>query len=193
MNISSLQPLNERKYLFIVFATILSAILLMASIGPSLLAAATDDEDEELEDLLDEVKDALEKYEDPLVAIADGYAPTEECVFSPAGTMGFHYANFAEVDGVIDPFQPEVLVYLPTDDGLKLVAVEYIADVAGLTVFGQPMAPGPFPGLHELHVWFFEDNPTGIFQDWNPAISCFGEVDDDSDSDSDSGSDDDSS
>jgi len=42
MNISSLQPLNEKKNIYIVFATILAAVLVMASIGPSLLAAGDD-------------------------------------------------------------------------------------------------------------------------------------------------------
>lgn len=48
MNISSLQPLNERKYLYVIFATILAAVLLTASIGPSFLASASDDDDEEV-------------------------------------------------------------------------------------------------------------------------------------------------
>ena len=44
MNITSIQPLNEKKYLYVVFATILSAVLLMASFGPSILASASDDD-----------------------------------------------------------------------------------------------------------------------------------------------------
>ena len=44
MNIGSLQPLNERKYLYIVSATILAAILVVASIGSLFLAAASDDD-----------------------------------------------------------------------------------------------------------------------------------------------------
>lgn len=46
LNIGSLQPFNERKYLYIVSATILAAVLLMASIGPSMLASASDDDGE---------------------------------------------------------------------------------------------------------------------------------------------------
>ncbi len=42
MNVGSLQPLNEKKSIYIVFATILAAVLVMASIGPSLLAAGDD-------------------------------------------------------------------------------------------------------------------------------------------------------
>ena len=46
MNIGSLQPLKERKYLYIVSATILAAILVVASIGSLFLAAASDDDGE---------------------------------------------------------------------------------------------------------------------------------------------------
>lgn len=46
MSVSSLQLLNEKKYVYIVFAASLAAVLLMASIGPSLLASASDDDDD---------------------------------------------------------------------------------------------------------------------------------------------------
>ena len=45
-------------------------------------------------------------------------------------------------------------------------------------LFGQtfdgPM-PGHIPGMPwhwDLHVWVWAHNPTGMFQPWNPAISC---------------------
>ncbi|HYT65808.1 MAG TPA: hypothetical protein VEL51_05285 [Vicinamibacterales bacterium] len=40
--------------------------------------------------------------------------------------------------------------------------------------FNGPM-PGHVPGMPwhwDLHVWIWANNPTGIFQQWNPAISC---------------------
>jgi len=40
MNTSSLLRINGSKYVYIVFATILAAVLLTVSIGPSLLARA---------------------------------------------------------------------------------------------------------------------------------------------------------
>jgi hypothetical protein len=46
------------------------------------------------------------------------------------------------------------------------------------TLFGQtfngPMA-GHVPGMPwhwDLHAWIWANNPTGIFEPWNPAISC---------------------
>ena len=40
--------------------------------------------------------------------------------------------------------------------------------------FNGPM-PGHFPGMPwhwDLHVWVWANNPTGMFESWNPAISC---------------------
>jgi hypothetical protein len=46
------------------------------------------------------------------------------------------------------------------------------------TLFGQtfqgPM-PGHFPGMPwhwDLHVWVWANNPSGMFAQWNPALSC---------------------
>ena len=46
---------------------------------------------------LAKVKQATARYHDVAVAEADGYVSTEECVFSPDGTMGIHYVNFARL------------------------------------------------------------------------------------------------
>lgn len=45
MNLSSFQPLTEKKYIYIGFGAIVATILVMATIGPSLLVAASDDDD----------------------------------------------------------------------------------------------------------------------------------------------------
>ena len=45
-------------------------------------------------------------------------------------------------------------------------------------VFDHPFlgpVPGHFPGMpwhRELHAWIWANNPTGMFEPWNPAISC---------------------
>ena len=70
---------------------------------------------------------------------------------------------------------------------MKLVAVEYFSvdadqDLATAgdrpSVLGHPF-DGPMPGhtptmpIHyDLHVWVAENNPAGVFAQWNPAISC---------------------
>jgi hypothetical protein len=119
------------------------------------------------------------------------------CIDNPAGGMGIHYVNLGLVGNpALEPTSPEALVYRPTPDGdLKLVAVEYVIlestwradhpdpnDVP--TLFGQDFErlPGPgevqpqnrygLPAFYELHLWLWEDNPTGMFEDWNPNVSC---------------------
>ena len=101
--------------------------------------------------------------------------------------MGYHYANFGLMaDPTIDPLRPEVLLYLPDANGnLELVGVEYLkfdADGSLLTdddrpsFFGQPFN-GPMPGHnprmpvhYDLHVWVAEQNPSGVYAQWNPAL-----------------------
>lgn len=134
---------------------------------------------------------ATAKYLDEAAAIAAGYLPTEDCVASPDGVMGLHYVNPGLIqDPTLDPTAPEVLQYIPTDDGVRLIAVEYmfaigppggeIPDPApdAPSLFGQtfvgPMAGhGPdAPPHYDMHVWLWEDNPDGVFADFNPALTC---------------------
>jgi hypothetical protein len=97
-------------------------------------------------------------------------------------------------DGVIDASLPEILVYEPQMDGsLQLVAAEYLvfqdawtaagnAELPSLA--GQPffaMADDPatpmdeaheFEPHYELHVWTARDNPSGLFAEFNPNVTC---------------------
>ena len=81
---------------------------------------------------------ATARFLDVNEALEDGYVSTEECVESPAGTMGIHYINLDLIlDPGLDPATPEVLLYANTKDELRLVAVEYLAPI------GPPGAPVP--------------------------------------------------
>ncbi|MBB6122098.1 hypothetical protein [Nocardiopsis algeriensis] len=133
-------------------------------------------------------KEAGEKYRDVSRAIADGYVPDDECVQSPEGAMGFHYANRDLIDRELDVREPEVLVYQPDGyGGHKLVALEYYfvdedqdpsTDGDRPSLFGQPFdgpdeAQGPgLPVNYTLHVWLWQHNPSGMFAPFNPAGSC---------------------
>ncbi|MBS9524849.1 hypothetical protein KIH41_14870 [Litoribacter ruber] len=132
------------------------------------------------------VRKATAKYQRVEVAVADGYELASPCVATAAGGMGFHYVNFALMDGILDPSKPEALVYEPLPNGrLKLGAIEYIVvdsllDVRGVApMFGRvPMdnhlqgAPLGFPHF-QLHVWVWTHNPAGVYTPFNPKVRCF--------------------
>ena len=109
------------------------------------------------------------------------------CIETPGvGVMGIHYVNGALVsDGIVDAVTPEALVYQPIGNGkLRLVAVEYIvfysmwAGSSKPSLFGQDFklvwTPNRYgiPAFYELHAWVWQNNPSGMFRDWNPSGSC---------------------
>ena len=109
------------------------------------------------------------------------------CVSHPsAGAMGYHYFS-AELmaDNAVDALEPEALVYAPAaDGGLKLVAVEWVvrgpdSNPPGVSeppsVLGMEMhilVPPPGPAFYLMHAWVWANNPAGMFEDWNPEVSC---------------------
>lgn len=133
------------------------------------------------------VRAATAAYHDVATATVDGYIPTDTCVSSPAGAMGYHYVEPSLLDQPIDLRHPAILVYQPTEGGRKLVALEYFkvdedqstaTDTDRPSLLGQafqgPMV-GHEPGMpihYDLHVWAWQNNPTGMFAQWNPRGSC---------------------
>jgi hypothetical protein len=139
--------------------------------------------------LVETAKAATRHFRDVNVAIAEGYGEFLGCVSGPGtGAMGVHYANGALVgDGVLDADRPAVLVYEPRPfGGLGLVAVEYLvlADlwhaehetppVLEGQVFHYTGSPNRYglPAFYALHVWVWKHNPSGMFADWNPNVTC---------------------
>ncbi len=140
---------------------------------------------------LDADRQASDKYHDVNVAIADGYEATDNCVSSPEGAMGFHYVNPELArDPSLDINKPEILLYIPTEDGVKLGGIEYSLGIgapgdpipdpppAAPVMFGQtfhgPMeshGPGG-PPHYDLHVWVWDENPQGTFVNFNASLSC---------------------
>lgn len=127
--------------------------------------------------LVAQVRQATVQYQDYNVALADGFFNTEACVSIPGvGGMGVHFVRFDRLDGDFNPLEPEVLVYeIKKDGGYKLVAVEYLYVGASAPMFAGEVMFHPF---HEpfadyaLHVWAWKANPAGLFEDWNPNVSC---------------------
>jgi hypothetical protein len=131
-------------------------------------------------ELLKDVRNATARYHSRTQAINAGYVPDTHCVSAPGlGGMGYHWVNPSLVDPVFDPLKPEVVLYATGSDGeLHLVALEYIVINTGQVApkFGtQPFNVGgtPVPAPHwSLHVWLYENNPSGMFTPFNPNISC---------------------
>jgi hypothetical protein len=133
------------------------------------------------------------RYQDVARAEAAGYARFTDaagvaCIDKPgAGGMGTHYVSSGVGDTVLDPANPEALVYETLPDGaLRLVAAEYIVFAeawdathnAPPSMFGQRFALVPaenrygIPAFYELHAWLWKLNPRGLFDDWNPRVTC---------------------
>ncbi len=152
---------------------------------------------EKLSPELMSARDALAKYADPLVAVRDGYFSTVACVDFPhggkdgpvdypPGAMGIHFLNPAHIGPQLDPAKPQVLLYEEVDGKLKLTGAEWFMPVAAAggkapAIFGQTLA-GPMDGHepimpaalrhYDLHVWFWKDNPRGMFTSTNAAVKC---------------------
>jgi hypothetical protein len=116
-------------------------------------------------------------------AVADGWGAVvvSPCVEHPElGGMGHHYVNLGLMDGELDPVQPEVLLYEPTrSGGLRLVGVEYVVPFGVVPetgpapeLFGETFVPSEGAGGWALHMWTWRHNPSGLFADFNPRVSC---------------------
>jgi hypothetical protein len=140
---------------------------------------------------------ALEKYQDPIVAVHDGYFSTLGCVDYPKGGagmgemaykpggMGVHFLNSALIGPMLDSLKPQVLIYEPVGDRLRLVAAEWFVPTAiakeAPMIFGTKL-DGPMEGhapvlpaeLHhwDLHVWLWKANPNGLMHPTNSTIKC---------------------
>jgi hypothetical protein len=98
------------------------------------------------------------------------------CFTSPDGSMGFHFRNLSKV-GTLNPTEPQFVMYEPQKDGsMRLVGVEFIALGAPTdtppVLFGQPFQWNSTFGIWALHVWAWRENPSGLYANWNPKVSC---------------------
>jgi hypothetical protein len=150
--------------------------------------ARSDDRSRPATGLVREVREATRDFFDVSVAKAAGYASAGSCVSGPQeGAMGIHYPNGTLVgDGVLDASRPEILIYELRGSRMRLLGVEFIvlADAWNAANAGPPVLMGQhfnyvaapnrygLPSFYELHVWAWKDNPSGMFADWNPTVSC---------------------
>jgi hypothetical protein len=125
---------------------------------------------------------AVAPYRDFNAAAAAGYTTqlTDCMVMPPLGGMGFHFGKAALIDGTLNVAAPEVLLYQPLADGSKqFVGVEFIIpytihsrSAAPPVLFGHQLKQNDTFQLWALHAWVGIDNPSGLFADWNPNVSC---------------------
>lgn len=163
----------KRKAL-VVFGIVIVLALVLATVAQ---AAGQND--------LARVRKATAQFQNPEAAQAAGYdllPGLDYCFDNPGiGGMGFHYINTSLLDTTVELLRPEAMVYAPTRKGLQLGAVEYIVpagpwDAAGNTLppmlMGRRFHLNEALGVYVLHAWIWKHNPAGVFEDWNPRVSC---------------------
>ena len=139
---------------------------------------------------LAQIRHATAAYHRLDVAIAAGYqlgyrGLVTGCISHPTdGAMGYHFFNEDLMDDAReDPLRPEGLVYAPGPNGqLRLVGVEWVVPPDVWEASGNPGVPSvlgmdmhvlnPALGWYIHHAWIWKHNPSGVFADWNPNVSC---------------------
>ena len=133
---------------------------------------------------LAQIRSATEQFQRPEMAQAAGYSfisSLNDC--NPSfGGAGYQYINIGLIDTSVDLLHPEAMIYVPGRNGtLQLGAVEYIVPVAAWNaihtaewprIMDQQFQLNPGLGVYILHIWVWTDNPSGIFEAWNPNVAC---------------------
>jgi hypothetical protein len=161
-------------------------LLLVGMIVLLILVAATSVLASGVESDLAQVRAATARFHRPEAAQAEGWdlVPGLDYCFNNPGTgaMGYHYINVSKLDTTVEMLAPEAMVYAPGPHGkLQLGAVEYIVPAAAWdaeghaelpSVLGQSFHLNEALGVYVLHAWIWKHNAAGIFEDWNPDVSC---------------------
>src|SRR5690242_5942881 len=104
-----------------------------------------------------------------------------------AGGMGYHFGNTNLFDATVDLLNPETVISEPQAGGhMRLVGMEYIVPLDAWSaakhdltdpndvpqLLGQKFTRHSFLPIFKLHIWLWQNNPSGTFADWNPKVSC---------------------
>src|SRR6478672_12147823 len=104
-----------------------------------------------------------------------------------AGGMGYHFGNTNLFDATVDLLNPETVIYEPQAGGhMRRVGMEYIVPLDAWAaakhdlndpndvpqLLGQRFTRHSFLPIFKLHIWLWQNNPSGTFADWNPKVSC---------------------
>lgn len=165
---------------FKFYAAILSLLLLISS-------CAKEDESpevelraiESVEGQLERLTQKMQRYYNFKVAEAQKFVQVSPYV----PNMGIHYGRLDRFDGKFELEKPEILLYLPDENGtMTFVGVEY-----AVPVDFSPEPPEGFLGDEDhwhynphvapdlggswtLHAWVIMDNPDGVFSASNPDV-----------------------
>lgn len=127
---------------------------------------------------LGRLRNAVTKFRSADEMVAREWSTIIPCRFKKnAGGQGVHYINVGMVSqGIIDELQPSILMYETQKNGkTRLIGVEWGVPLVGETppeIHGLPFHKNLRDGLWVLHIWMPENNPSGMFADWNPNVSC---------------------
>lgn len=153
--------------------------------GPSLSEAAPITDESQLSDL----RRVTAKFHSIDAAKEAGYSTqiTPCWAHHSAGGMGYHFGNTNLFDATVDLLNPETVIYEPQAGGhMRLVGMEYIVPLAAWAganhdlnnpndvpqLLGQRFTRHSFLPIFKLHIWLWQNNPSGTFADWNPKVSC---------------------
>ena len=144
----------------------------------ALLAGCGNDSGTEAQDLAT-LRSLTEPYRSFDAGKAAGYdAPFMGCFANDSGAMGIHYQNTG-IDLTDTPTvsKPPFLMYEPLQDGtMQLVGVEYVKAAPSTdpapTLFEQSFTYNTGLQVWALHVWLWKSNPSGLYANWNPTVSC---------------------
>lgn len=137
------------------------------------------------QDQIAKIRAATGQFHRIEAAQAAGYSLVpglDYCFDNPGiGGMGFHYIKTSALDLTLDPLEPEAMVYSSEpNEKFRLGAVEYIVpadkwdavNTEPPSLLGRSLHLNKALGVYVLHAWIWQENPAGIFEDWNPKVSC---------------------
>ena len=147
-------------------------------------AASANREASDVADEVGKLRAATAQFHDIEVARKAGYTIALTGCYKDEiggkGAMGYHYGKGSALNATVNPIEPEALLYEPQKNGRpRLVGVEFIvpftevsADSPAPRAFGLEFKKNFVFNVWALHVWVWKNNPSGIFADWNPDVTC---------------------
>lgn len=177
---AALPRIAFRKFPGMIHKSLIAAGLIATFTMSIVVMAQSADRDD-----IVKVREATAQFQRTPAARAAGYEPMpglDDCFQSYGiGGMGYHFINNNLLDTTVDLLHPEAMVYAPDANGsIQPGAVEYIVPAAAWDaehtelprLFGHRFHLSERLGAYVLHVWVWKNNPSGMFEDWNPDVSC---------------------